>query len=31
MILYGWRNYFALLLKVHEVCDIRQTKIHTAE
>jgi hypothetical protein len=26
-----WRNNFSQLLKVHQVNDVRQTKIHTAE
>jgi len=30
-ILARWRNYFSQLLKVHEINDVRQTEIHTAE
>jgi len=30
-ILPRWRNHFFQLLNVHEVIDVRQTKIHTAE
>jgi len=30
-ILARWRHYFSQLLKVHEVNDVRQTEIHTAE
>jgi hypothetical protein len=30
-ILNRWKNYFCQLLNVHEVKDVRQTKIHTAE
>jgi len=26
-----WRKHFSLLLNVHEVNDVRQTEIHTAE
>jgi hypothetical protein len=30
-ILARWRNHFSGLLNVHEVVDVRQTEIHTAE
>jgi len=30
-ILARWRNHFSQLLNVHEVNDVRQTEIHTAE
>jgi hypothetical protein len=30
-ILTRWRNYFSQLLIVHEVRDVRQAEIHTAE
>jgi hypothetical protein len=30
-ILYRWKNYFSQLLKVHNVSDVRQIEIHTAE
>ena len=30
-IMARWRNYFSQLLNVHEVNDIRQPEIHTAE
>ena len=30
-ILARWRNYFSQILNVHEVNDVRQTEIHTAE
>jgi len=30
-ILARWRNYFSQLLNVHEINDVRQTEIHTAE
>jgi len=30
-ILARWRNHFSLLLNVHGVNDVRQTKIQTAE
>jgi hypothetical protein len=30
-ILARWRNYFSQILNVHEVNDVRQTYIHTAE
>jgi hypothetical protein len=30
-ILARWRNYFSQLLNVHEVIDVRQAEIHTAE
>jgi len=30
-ILAKWRNSFSQLLKVHEINDVRQTEIHTAE
>ena len=26
-----WRNHFSQLFNVHEVSDVRQTEIHTAE
>jgi hypothetical protein len=26
-----WRNYFSQILNVHEVSDVRQAEIHTAE
>ena len=26
-----WRNYFSQILNVHEVSDVRQTEIHTAQ
>jgi len=30
-ILTRWRNHYSQLLNVHEVNDVRQTEIHTAE
>jgi hypothetical protein len=30
-ILNRWRNYFSLLLNVHNVSDVRQTEVHKAE
>jgi hypothetical protein len=30
-ILARWRNYFSQLLSIHEVSDVRQTELHTAE
>jgi hypothetical protein len=30
-LLASWRNHFSQLLNVHEVNDVRQTEIHTAE
>jgi hypothetical protein len=30
-ILNRWKNYFSQLLNVHNVIDVRQTEIHTAE
>jgi hypothetical protein len=30
-ILNGWKNYFSQLLNVHNVSDVRQLKVHTAE
>jgi hypothetical protein len=30
-ILNKWKNYFSQLLNVHNVGDVRQTEIHTAE
>jgi hypothetical protein len=30
-ILNIWKNYFAQLLNVHNVSDVRQIEIHTAE
>ena len=30
-ILARWRNHFSHLFNVHEVDDVRQTEIHTAE
>jgi hypothetical protein len=30
-ILNRWKNYFSLLLNVHNVSDIRQIEMHTAE
>jgi hypothetical protein len=30
-ILNGWKNYFSQLLNVHNVSDVRQTEVHTAE
>ena len=30
-VLSMWRNYFSQLLNVHEVSDVRQTEILTAE
>ena len=30
-ILARWRNYFSQLLNLHEVYDVRQTELHTAE
>jgi len=30
-IMASWRNYFSQLLNVHEVKDVRQAEIHTAE
>ena len=30
-ILARWRNHFSQLLNIHEVNDVRQTEIHTAE
>jgi hypothetical protein len=29
--LNGWKNYFSQLLNVHNVCNIRQIEVHTAE
>jgi hypothetical protein len=26
-----WKNYFRLLLNVHEVCDVRQIEMHAAK
>jgi hypothetical protein len=30
-IMVRWRNYFSQILNVHEVSDVRQAEIHTAE
>jgi hypothetical protein len=30
-ILNRWKNYFSQLLNMHNVCDVRQIKVHTAE
>jgi hypothetical protein len=30
-ILYRWKNCFSQLLSVHNVCDVRQIEVHTAE
>jgi len=30
-ILNGWKNYFGQLLNVHDVNDVTQTEMHTAE
>jgi hypothetical protein len=30
-ILNGWKNYFSQLLNVHNVSDVRQIEVHTAE
>jgi predicted metalloendopeptidase len=30
-ILNGWKNYFTQLLNVHNVSDVRQIEVHTAE
>jgi hypothetical protein len=30
-ILNGWKNYFSHLLNVHNVSDVRQIEVHTAE
>jgi len=30
-ILATWRNHFSQLFNVHEINDVRQTEIHTAE
>jgi hypothetical protein len=30
-ILNRWKNYFSQLLKVHNVSDVRQIEVHTAE
>ena len=30
-ILARWRNHFSQLLSIHEVNDVRQTELHTAE
>jgi hypothetical protein len=30
-ILNRWKNYFSQLLKVHDVSDVRQIEVHTAE
>jgi hypothetical protein len=30
-ILNTWKNYFSQLLNVHDVSDVRQTEVHTAE
>jgi hypothetical protein len=30
-ILNRWRNYFSWLLNVHNVSDVRQIEVHTAE
>jgi hypothetical protein len=30
-ILSGWKNYFSQLLNVHNVSDVRQIELHTAE
>jgi hypothetical protein len=30
-ILNRWKNYFSQLLNVHNVSDVRQIKVHTAE
>jgi len=30
-ILARWKNHFSLVLHVHEVDDVRQTEVHTAE
>jgi hypothetical protein len=30
-ILKTWKNYFSLLLNVHNVSDVRQIVVHTAE
>jgi hypothetical protein len=30
-ILNRWRNYFSRILNVHNVSDIRQIEVHTAE
>jgi hypothetical protein len=30
-ILYKWKNYFSQLLNVHNVSDVRQIDVHTAE
>jgi hypothetical protein len=30
-ILTRWKNYFSLLLNVHNVSDVRQIEVHTAE
>jgi hypothetical protein len=27
----GWKNYFSQLLNVHNVSDVRQIEVHTAE
>jgi hypothetical protein len=30
-ILNRWKNYFSQLLNVHNVCEVRQIEVHTAE
>jgi hypothetical protein len=30
-ILNWWKNYFSQLLNLHNVSDVRQTEVHTAE
>jgi hypothetical protein len=30
-ILNRWKNYFSQLLNVHNVSDVKQTEVHTAE
>jgi hypothetical protein len=30
-ILHTWKNYFSQLLNVHNVSDVRQIEVHTAE
>jgi hypothetical protein len=30
-VLNRWKNYFSQLLNVHNVCDVRQTEVHTTE
>jgi hypothetical protein len=30
-LLNRWKNYFSQLMNVHNVCDVRQIEVHTAE